>query len=104
MLKKLRLFIKEYKHFSLVVFTALESLALDLANQDKIAHVVLAVVALLSTIPLLIGMWQYYKDGAYGLDILAITAIVSAVLFKEYWTAIIIVFMLTGGEALENYA
>ncbi len=104
MLKKLRLFIKDYKHFSLVVLTALVSLALDLSNQDKYAHLVLAIVALISTIPLLAGMWQSFRDGQYGLDILAITAIVSAVLFREYWTAMIIVFMLTGGEALEDYA
>ncbi|MEI7632554.1 MAG: heavy metal translocating P-type ATPase [bacterium] len=104
MLKKLRLFVKEYKHFSVVVASVFVSLILDVANQDKYAHIILAIVALISTLPLLKGMWDTFRDGQYGLDVLAITAIVSAVLFKEYWTAIIIVFMLTGGESLEDYA
>lgn len=104
MIKKLKAFIKGYSHFSIVLVAALASAALDITNNDKYAHLLLATVALVSTIPLIAGMYQSFRDGQYGLDVLAITAIVSAVLFKEYWTAIIIVFMLTGGEALEDYA
>jgi len=104
MIKKISAFIKEYSHFSLVLVSALAAIALDLTNNDKYAHILLAVIALVSTIPLISGMYRSFRDGQYGLDVLAITAIVSAVLFKEYWTAIIIVFMLTGGEALEDYA
>ncbi|NBU33049.1 cadmium-translocating P-type ATPase [bacterium] len=104
MIKKLQSFVKEYKHFALVVVAMLVSLGLDLANQDKYAHLLLSITAIGSLIPLLTGMWQSFRDGNYGLDILAITAIVSALLFKEYWTAMIIVLMLTGGEALEDYA
>jgi len=104
MIKKLQSFIKEYKHFTFVVAAMLVSLGLDLANQDKYAHLLLTITAIGSLIPLLTGMWQTLRDGQYGLDILAITAIVSALLFKEYWTAMIIVLMLTGGEALEDYA
>lgn len=37
----------------------------------------------------------------FGLDILAVTAIVSTVAVGEYWASLIIVLMLTGGEALE---
>ncbi len=104
MIKKISAFIKGYSHFSFVLVAALASIALDITNNDKYAHILLATVALISTIPLIAGMYQSFRDGQYGLDVLAITAIVSAVLFKEYWTAIIIVFMLTGGEALEDYA
>lgn len=104
MVNKIKSFIKNYKHFSLVVLAMTVSLGLDLANQDKYAHLLLSITAILSLIPLLTGMWQTLRDGQYGLDILAITAIVSALLFKEYWTAMIIVLMLTGGEALEDYA
>lgn len=42
--------------------------------------------------------------GHTGLDILAITAITAAVAVGEYWAALVIVLMLTGGEALEDYA
>ena len=40
----------------------------------------------------------------WGLDVLAVTAIVSTLLVGEYWASLIIVLMLTGGEALEDAA
>lgn len=42
--------------------------------------------------------------GNFGLDILAVTAITAAVLVGEPWAALVVVLMLTGGEALEHYA
>jgi heavy metal translocating P-type ATPase len=39
-----------------------------------------------------------------GLDILAVTAIISTVVVGEYWASILIVLMLAGGGALEDYA
>ena len=104
MIHKLMTFIKSYKHFTVVALAMLIALGLDIAEQDRYAHILLTITALASLIPLLRGMWHTVRDGQYGLDVLAITAIVSAVLFKEYWTAMIIVLMLTGGEALEDYA
>ena len=49
-------------------------------------------------------MYQDLREGKYGIDILAATAIISSVLFKQYWAAIVVVVMLTGGKALEDYA
>ncbi len=37
----------------------------------------------------------------FGLDVLAVTAIVATVVVGEYWASLVIVLMLTGGEALE---
>lgn len=42
--------------------------------------------------------------GHVGLDLLAVTAIVATVVVGEYWASLIIVVMLTGGEALEDAA
>ncbi len=42
--------------------------------------------------------------GHLGLDLLAVTAIVATVAVGEYWASLIIVLMLTGGEALEDAA
>ena len=44
------------------------------------------------------------RSGTFGVDILAVTAIASTVAVGESWAAIVIVLMLTGGEALEAYA
>jgi heavy metal translocating P-type ATPase len=71
---------------------------------DTAAHWLLGGVSLLLTIPLLAGMWHDIRSGRYGIDILAATAIIASVLLHEYWAAIIVVLMLTGGESLEDYA
>src|SRR5207237_130226 len=47
---------------------------------------------------------QDIRAGKYGVDILAATAIISSVLLRQYWAGIVIILMLTGGEALEDYA
>lgn len=59
---------------------------------------------------LAIAAWQavsMIKDllrGNFGLDVLAVTAITATVLVGDHWAALIVVLMLTGGEALEDYA
>ena len=50
------------------------------------------------------AMVRELRRGTFGVDILAVTAIVASVVVGEYWAAIVIVLMLTGGEALEDYA
>ncbi|HEU5222136.1 MAG TPA: heavy metal translocating P-type ATPase [Candidatus Lumbricidophila sp.] len=42
--------------------------------------------------------------GHWGLDLLAVTAVVATVLVGEYLAALLVVLMLSGGEALEEYA
>ncbi|MFJ5956410.1 heavy metal translocating P-type ATPase [Paenarthrobacter sp. NPDC092416] len=42
--------------------------------------------------------------GRWGIDLLAVTAICSTVTVGEYVAALIVVLMLTGGEALEQFA
>lgn len=51
-----------------------------------------------------VGMVRQLMRGHAGLDILAVTAISAAVLVGEVWAALIVVLMLTGGAALEDYA
>ena len=51
-----------------------------------------------------VGMVRDMLRGHWGLDVLAITAIVATVAVGEYIAALLVVLMLTGGEALEDYA
>ena len=51
-----------------------------------------------------VGMVRSMLRGRWGLDVLAITAIVATVVVGEYVAALIVVLMLLGGEALEDYA
>lgn len=51
-----------------------------------------------------VGMVRDLLRGHWGLDVLAVTAIVATVLVGEYVAALLVVLMLTGGAALEDYA
>ncbi len=104
MLKKIGRFFSEYKQFGFVLFSLILAFILLLSGYNKAANIVLATSALINVIPLVWGMIQDLRMGTYGVDILAATAIISSVLFREYWAGMVIVFMLTGGEALEDYA
>jgi heavy metal translocating P-type ATPase len=97
-------FFTEYKQFGLVIISIAIAGVLSLLGKQTAAHIVLAVSAFANAVPLVWGMIQDLRMGTYGVDILAVTAIISSVLFEEYWAGIIIVFMLTGGAALEDYA
>jgi len=51
--------------------------------------------------------WDMIKNligGQWGIDALAIMAIIATVSVGEYWASLVIVLMLSGGEALEDYA
>lgn len=61
------------------------------------------------TVTVVIGITavQMLRDiirGHYGLDILALVAMIATLAVGEYLAALIIVLMLSGGEALEDYA
>ncbi|HBR81737.1 MAG TPA: heavy metal translocating P-type ATPase, partial [Enterococcus sp.] len=49
-------------------------------------------------------MIKTLRSGRYGVDILAITAILATLAVKEYWASLMILIMLTGGDSLEDYA
>ncbi|GAA1974033.1 heavy metal translocating P-type ATPase [Microbacterium pumilum] len=50
------------------------------------------------------AMVRELRNGTFGVDVIAVTAIVAAVLVGEVWAALVIVLMLTTGQALEEYA
>lgn len=97
-------FLWHYKQFSFAALAAIVGGVLHLTGQKDAGNIVLGGASLLALLPLIAGMWDDVRHGQYGLDILALTAVISAVLLKEYWAAIIVVIMLTGGESLEAYA
>ncbi len=97
-------FFVRYKLFSVALLTIMGGLALEVYKQHLAAHWLLGGVSLIAAMPLLWSMWQDVRTGKYGIDILAVTAIVASVLLHQYWAAIVVVLMLSGGEALENFA
>lgn len=51
-----------------------------------------------------VRMLRTLASGGFGVDLLAVVAIVATVLVGEVLAALIVVLMLSGGEALEDYA
>ncbi len=104
MLKRVTHFLREYRQLSFALIVAVIGLILDLANYNGAAHWVLGTGALALTIPLVRDMVKTLQAGHFGIDVLAATAIITSVVLHQYWAAIVIVLMLTGGESLEEYA
>jgi heavy metal translocating P-type ATPase len=49
-------------------------------------------------------MLRQFRQGHWGLDVLAVLAIASTVAVGEFWAALVVALMITGGGALEEYA
>ena len=77
---------------------------LTLTARGEFSRWLLAGFALLIAARSAWAMVRELRAGTFGIDILAVTAIVASVIVGEYWAALVIVLMLTGGEALEDYA
>jgi heavy metal translocating P-type ATPase len=97
-------FFRHYLQFGLALVAAATGLVLELSGLHGVAHWVLGLAALGLAMPLVWNMWEDLRQGTYGVDILAATAIITSVLMHQYWAGIVIILMLTGGEALEDYA
>lgn len=103
-MKKVLKFLLQRRLLSLALASLIVALILQVFGQSTIAHWVLGAVSIFEVLPLLYGMLEDIRSGSYGIDILAATAIVSAVLLGQFYAAIVVVIMLTGGEGLEDYA
>lgn len=93
------------KKFLLTMIIGLVALILEFGfHQNRLAYWLVAIVGGIMTITMLVGMVKTLRSGKYGVDILAITAIVATLLVGEYWASLMVLIMLTGGDSLEDYA
>lgn len=103
-MKKTVQFIKDYPFVAGIAGIIVLSIVLTIAGYGRIGDILLGGYSLLMAVKLGYGMIETLREGRYGIDILAVTAIIATVVVGEYWAAGVIVLMLTGGEALEDYA
>lgn len=68
------------------------------------AQVLITVAGSIMAVSMIIEMVQTIRSGRYGVDALAIMAIVATMLVGQYWASWMILVMLTGGDSLEDYA
>jgi len=69
-----------------------------------LANIPLYVTLLVGGLPLLLSLGKSLWAGEFGSDFLAAISIVTAALLREYLVASIVVLMLSGGTALEEFA
>ncbi|HLF68710.1 MAG TPA: heavy metal translocating P-type ATPase [Gaiellaceae bacterium] len=75
-----------------------------LAGHKDEADVVWAIATALVLVPLVLGVARSLLRGDVGVDAIALIAIVGALLLGEYLAGAIVALMLSGGNALEDYA
>lgn len=73
-------------------------------HQPQLAFFLIAITGGILAFLMLLEMIKTLRSGRYGVDVLAITAIVATLIVKEYWASLMILIMLTGGDSLEDYA
>lgn len=73
-------------------------------HQPVWAQVIVTVLGSLIALLMFIDMVKTLRSGKFGVDLLAITAVIATLAIGEYWAALIVLLMLTGGDALEDYA
>lgn len=96
---------KNWQRLVLVFFIAAASLLAQFAfNAPLIARFIITVAGGILALSMFIEMVKTLRKGNYGVDLLAITAIIATLLVGEYWASLIIILMLVGGETLEDYA
>ncbi len=74
------------------------------AHRSDLAQWPLAIIVVVGGVPLLWRMINDMRHGHFGIDLIAIMAIIGAFALREYLAGSFIVLMLAGGEALEGYA
>jgi len=100
----LRTAIRRYPIVAITLLVALTGGALAITGYETIAQWLISGFALIVAA---MQAWDMVKNligGQWGIDALAIMAIIATVSVGEYWASLVIVLMLSGGEALEDYA
>lgn len=94
----------QWKFFTVLIIGLITGILEFGFNQWQVGAYLIYIVGSLMTITMLWGMIKDIREGKWGIDILAIIAVVSTMLIGDYWASWMILVMLTGGDSLEDYA
>lgn len=101
---KLFTWIRTYPWVIATLTALVVTLTLLAIGQPVLARWVASAMALSIAAIVSVGMVKDLLKGHWGIDILAVTAIVSTVVVGEYLASLVVCLMITGGEALEDFA
>jgi cation transport ATPase len=75
-----------------------------LGGRPDLAQWPLLAIIVVGAVPLVAETVGQLRRGQFGVDLIAILAIVGSLLLGEYLAGALVVLMLSGGKALEAYA
>lgn len=101
MVKKLS---NKQKLWLIIIIAAVAVILQYACGYPLFAQILVTVIGAIVALSMFIGMVKSIRTGDYGVDLLAILAVVATLAVGEYWAAMVILVMLTGGDALEDYA
>lgn len=97
-------FFKQYTLITATILFGITAALVAITGYGTYAQWIIILFTLFVAFKMTLGMINDLKQGKWGVDILAIAAIIATNAVGEQWAALVIVLMLTGGEALEDYA
>lgn len=103
-MQKLTLFFRNYPDFASTIVILFLVVGFVLSGQADIGYGLIVGFSGIIGLKMLVGMIKEFREGTYGVDILAVAAIAATIAVNEYWATLVIVLMMTGGEALEDFA
>lgn len=95
---------KRYPVFVFSLVLVLLGLYENFFGNKSFAQLIFMVVVILGGIPLIYETVKEVLKKNYGADVIAVLAIVTSLLLKEYLAGAIIIIMLSGGRTLEDFA
>jgi heavy metal translocating P-type ATPase len=93
-----------YVNFGLVLIVLSICLVLALLGYKQPATIGVIAISIIAILPEAREMIKTLMSGQVGVDIIALVAIGASLLLGQYVAAAVIVIMLTGGNALEEFA
>lgn len=73
-------------------------------HKEAAAHTILLLTLLFGSLPLAYQILASFARRHFGIDVIAITAIIASAMLHEYLVGIVILLMLSTGETLEYFA
>lgn len=77
---------------------------LRIYNYEDMGQKIYLITLFLGSLPLIYAVLKSILKGKFGVDLIAIVAILASFWANQYLAGVVILLMLSGGEALETYA
>jgi len=100
----MKIFLERYGIAILVISGLLLQGFFYLIDKTKTGETIALIIAIIAIIPIFLNIVKSILRRSFGVDLIALVGIVTALFLGENTTALIILLMLSGGEVLESFA